>query len=79
MPPTTVGSAYFGALVWLRHGVADLPAFRDAVQKMVPSETIVFQTQANTTAAVRRAVRPETVALVAFGLLAARPPSRSVR
>jgi hypothetical protein len=36
---------------------------------MVPTETIVFETQANTTAAVNRAVRPETVALFAFGLL----------
>ena len=45
-----------------------------AVEKMVPSETIVFQTQANTTAAVRRAVRPETVALVALGVCRAQRP-----
>jgi ABC-type lipoprotein release transport system permease subunit len=61
---------YFGVLVWLRdHG--DLAALRRDVQALVPQEEVEFQTQAHTTQQTEQAIRPETIALLAFGVLAA--------
>jgi ABC-type lipoprotein release transport system permease subunit len=63
-------SGYFGVLVWLRHP-ADLAALRTDVQALVPQEEVEFQTQAHTTQQTEQAIRPETVALAAFAILAA--------
>jgi ABC-type lipoprotein release transport system permease subunit len=64
-------AAYFGVMAWLHHRDADVPAFRTLVQAMVPDEVVEFQTQRQTADTAERAIRPETVALVAFGVLAA--------
>ena len=61
---------YFGVLAWLKDPARDMAAFRSGVQALVPKETVDFQTQGSTTALAQQAIRPETVALVAFGLLA---------
>jgi hypothetical protein len=61
---------YFGVLAWLKDPARDLAAFRSGVQALVPKETVDLQTQTSTTSLAQQAIRPETVALVAFGLLA---------
>jgi hypothetical protein len=66
-----VGKPFWGEIVRLRHGAADIPAFRAAVEKMAPGEAVAFQTTTVTEAKVERAVRPQVVALGVFALIVA--------
>ncbi|TMK66375.1 MAG: FtsX-like permease family protein [Actinobacteria bacterium] len=63
--------SFWGELVRLKHGAADIPAFRRAVEAMVPGEAIAFQTVTSTSAKVARAVRPDVGALIVFGVVIA--------
>lgn len=65
------GIPYWGEAVRLRRGGADLPAFRRAVEALVPDEAIAFQSMSNTQAKVDRAVRPEVGALLIFAVVIA--------
>ncbi|HEY3673436.1 MAG TPA: ABC transporter permease [Acidimicrobiia bacterium] len=62
---------FFGVSVRLRHGVADLPAFKRAVQALPHKGAIEFQTTPVTEAKVSRAVRPSVGALTVFALVIA--------
>ncbi len=62
---------YWGEVVRLRHGAADIPAFRRAVEALHPDEAIAFQSTTNTSAKVDRAVRPEVGALSIFAIVIA--------
>jgi hypothetical protein len=66
-----VAKPYWGEIVRLRRGAADIPAFRAAIEKMAPGEAIAFQTTTVTEAKVARAVRPQVVALAVFALIVA--------
>jgi hypothetical protein len=65
------GIPYWGAAVRLRHGAADIRAFRRRVEALVPDEAIAFGTIDSVTAKVDRAVRPEVGALVIFSIVIA--------
>ncbi|MFI5053105.1 MAG: FtsX-like permease family protein, partial [Acidimicrobiia bacterium] len=62
---------YFGIALRLRHGAADLAAFKKAVQALPHQGAIEFQTAPVTEAKVARAVRPQVGALTAFALVIA--------
>lgn len=62
-------STFWGEIVRLRHGRADIPAFRTAVEALVPSEAIAFETTTNTEAKVARAVEPQVGALTVFAIV----------
>ncbi len=64
-------AGFFGVAVRLRHGVADLPAFKRAVQALPHEGAIEFQTLPVTEAKVSRAVRPSVGALTVFALVIA--------
>jgi hypothetical protein len=66
-PDVAVG--FWGAMVRLRHGAADIPAFRAAVARLVPDEAIAFQSTAKTTTKVERAARPSVLALSVFAIV----------
>lgn len=64
--------AYFISLhATLRDGASGVPSFRAGVEALAPAEPIEFQTLTRISATVDRAVRPQVVALVLFGLVAA--------
>lgn len=63
--------AFWGALVRLRHGSADLPAFRRSVEALVPEEPIAFQSLERTLEKADRAVRPSVGALTIFAAVVA--------
>jgi ABC-type antimicrobial peptide transport system permease subunit len=65
------GSPYWGEAVRLRHGAADIPAFRQGVEALVPNEAIAFETLPSVTAKFDRAVRPEVGALAIFAIVIA--------
>jgi hypothetical protein len=65
------GIPYWGGVVRLRHGAADIPAFRRRVEALVPDEAIAFETITSVTAKVDRAVRPEVGALAIFAIIIA--------
>jgi len=64
-----VSVPFWGEVVRLRRGVADIPAFRKEVEALVPSEAVAFQTTTNSEAKVDRAVQPQVGALVVFALI----------
>ena len=64
-----VGRPFWGALVRLRNGAADVPAFRAGVERLVPDEAIAFQSTAKTATKVERAVRPSVLALSVFAIV----------
>jgi ABC-type lipoprotein release transport system permease subunit len=67
-----VGIPYWGAVVRLHRGAADLSSFRSDVQGLVPpDEAIAFQSTAKTTTKVERAVRPSVGALTIFAIVIA--------
>jgi ABC-type lipoprotein release transport system permease subunit len=57
---------WFAVVVRLTDGPAGVPAFRRAVEQLVPDEAIEFQTIASVADAVGRGTRPVVVALLAF-------------
>jgi ABC-type lipoprotein release transport system permease subunit len=65
-----IAPIYAGKYVRLRHGVADLPAFEAAVQRLI-GENVNFQETRLTEARAARAVRPFVVTLWAFAALVA--------
>lgn len=69
----TERAGFWGSFVKLRHGSADVPAFRSAVQKIADryGEGVEFKTTAATARAVRRAIDPQAVALALFALIVA--------
>ncbi len=64
-------AGFFGVAARLRHGAADLPAFKRAVQALPHQGAIEFQTIAATEAKVARAVRPQVGALTIFAVVIA--------
>jgi len=64
-------AGFFGIAARLRHGAADLPAFKRAVQALPHKGAIEFQTSAVTQAKVARAVRPQVGALTIFAIVIA--------
>lgn len=61
---------FWGEVVRLRAGT-DPIEFQRAVEELVPDETVLFKTLDSTAATVRRAVRPQAVALAIFaGIIA---------
>lgn len=64
LPPSSAGG------VRLRDGARDVPAFRRAVQALVPGQSVAFQTQSATRLKVQRAVRPYVGALLIFASVA---------
>ena len=74
-PQTGVG--YWGEVVRLRHGAADIRQFRSEAQKLVPGDTVdppdslVFQTLPKTSTKVERAARPSVGALTIFATVVA--------
>jgi hypothetical protein len=64
-------AGFFGVAVRLRHGAADLPAFKRAVQALPHQGAIEFQTSTATAAKVARAVRPQVGALTVFAIVIA--------
>ena len=62
-------SFYFGLLVRLHGGAASIPAFRRAVERLVPGEAIAFQTAPVTAAKFDRAVQPYVDALTVFAVV----------
>jgi hypothetical protein len=61
-----VGVPYYGLVVRLRNGAADIPAFRRGVERLVPGEAVAFQTAPVTAAKFDRAVAPYVGALGVF-------------
>lgn len=57
---------WFAVVVRLTDGPAGVPAFRRAVEQLVPDEAIELQTIASVADAVGRGTRPVVVALLAF-------------
>jgi hypothetical protein len=68
-PNTAVES--WGEIVRLRHGAGDVPAFRKAVDALVPDEAVAYQTASVTAAKVDRAVQPAVGALWIFAAVMA--------
>ncbi|TMK22702.1 MAG: FtsX-like permease family protein [Actinobacteria bacterium] len=68
-PETSAG--YWGEAVRLRRGAADIPAFRQAVEQLVPDESIAFQTLPVTRDKTQRAIRPYADALAFFAFAVA--------
>jgi hypothetical protein len=66
-----LASPYWGEVVRLRRGAADIPALRRAVARLAPGEAVAFQTLPATAAKVDRAVKPQVVALEVFALVVA--------
>lgn len=64
-------AGFFGIGVRLRHGNADLAAFKRAVQALPHQGAIEFQTNVATSAKVDRAVRPSVGALTVFAIVIA--------
>ena len=64
-----VAAGFWGAVVRLRHGAADVPAFRAGVEQLVPDEAVAFQSTAKTATKVARAVRPSVLALTIFAVV----------
>ncbi|HEX9504606.1 MAG TPA: ABC transporter permease, partial [Acidimicrobiia bacterium] len=64
-------AGFFGLAVRLRRGVADIPAFKRAVQELPHDGAIEFQTMPVTAAKVARAVRPQVGALSVFAIVIA--------
>jgi hypothetical protein len=64
-------AGFFGVGVRLRHGDADLAAFKRAVQSLPHQGAIEFQTLQTTTAKVDRAVQPSVGALTVFAVVLA--------
>ena len=60
---------YYGVEVDLAGGADAVPAFRQAVQKLVPGEAFEFQTLGATSDRVQRSTRPHVVAVLAFAVL----------
>jgi hypothetical protein len=61
-------AGFWGGMARLKRGAADEPAFRKAVEAMVPDETIEFESTARIGETVDRAVRPYVVALDLFAV-----------
>ena len=61
---------FYGLLVQLRHGPDDLARFTHDARALVPNKELYFQTATTQRQNMNKATRPETVALVAFALLA---------
>ena len=66
-----IPSPYWGEVVRLRRGAADIPAFRKAIARIAPGEAIAFQTATATAAKVDRAVKPQVIALAVFAAVMA--------
>lgn len=66
-----IGVQFFGVIVRLRGGAASIPAFRRAVERLVPNEAIAFQTAPVNAAKFDRAVRPDVGALTIFAVVVA--------
>jgi len=64
-------AGFFGVAARLRHGAADLSAFKRAVQALPHQGAIEFQTTAATQAKVARAVEPQVGALTIFAIVIA--------
>jgi ABC-type lipoprotein release transport system permease subunit len=64
-----VGVPFWGEVVRLRRGAADIPAFRKAVEALAPDEAIAFQTLPVTAVKADRAVRPSVGALTIFAIV----------
>ncbi len=64
-------AGFFGVVVRLRHGAADIPAFKKEVQALPHTGAIEFQTTTATEAKVARAVRPQVGALTIFAVVIA--------
>ena len=64
-------ASFIAVQVSLGDGADDLASFRAGVEALAPGEAIEFQTLARIGATVDRAVRPQVVALMLFGLAAA--------
>jgi hypothetical protein len=64
-------AGFFGVAARLRHGAADIPAFKKAVQALPHQGAIEFQTTPVTQAKVGRAARPSVGALTVFALVIA--------
>jgi hypothetical protein len=60
---------FWGEIVRLRGGAADVPAFRRAVEALVPDEAVAFQTSAVNESKVDRAVQPSVGALTIFAIV----------
>jgi ABC-type lipoprotein release transport system permease subunit len=61
---------FYGIYVRLRDGASAIPAFRQAVQRVAGGEVIEYQTWPDVRARTQRGIRPETLALTLFAILA---------